>query len=106
MFYFHPWGRGYFTSGIGFVRKIVVVTVMRRTIPKCKRCNVKMKKGVALQNGVFSMPDFVGDTGKERGCTVSADSLKVKLVRCWKCPKCGNSIEIKPKQFDPMWEPC
>ena len=51
-----------------------------------------MKSGVALQNGFSGAPDFPGDTGKERGCTVSLDSLKVKIVPCWKCPKCGHSI--------------
>ena len=67
---------------------------MKRKIPKCNRCQVLMEEGIALQNGVSGFPDFIGDTGKERGCTMSVDSLKVSLIPCWKCPKCGHSLTI------------
>ena len=69
---------------------------MKKTIPACKKCHVRMVLGIALVNGTKGSPDFPGDTGKEDGCTQSADSLKVKLVHCWKCPKCGHSISDLP----------
>lgn len=60
-------------------------------IPSCFKCNVLMKKGMALRNTIFGYPDFPGDTGREAGCTVS-DTGPPEMILCWKCPQCGKSI--------------
>jgi hypothetical protein len=51
-----------------------------------------MKKGEALKNGFTGSPDFMGDQGGVM--TISPDPRKVKMVPCWKCPKCGKSISV------------
>lgn len=58
---------------------------------ECKRCQVEMVSGKAFQNTLVGFPDFIGDTGLERGCTVSR-SGPAKLVEVWKCPECGRSV--------------
>lgn len=57
----------------------------------CKRCKVKMVEGKALQNRLVGSPDFLGDTGRERGSTQTR-SGKADLIPVWKCPKCGQSV--------------
>jgi len=55
-----------------------------------------MKEGMALINGWSGgLGDFDGD---KEGCTLSPDSKKVKMVPCWKCPKCGHSISKECKK--------
>lgn len=58
--------------------------------PICKKCNVPMKTGMALQNGFTGSPDFMGD--QSGVMTISADPRKVAVVDCWKCPVCGKSL--------------
>ena len=54
-----------------------------------------MEVGFALVNGWSDgMGDFEGD---KEGCTLSPDSSKVRMVPCWKCPKCGHSISKAPE---------
>ena len=58
--------------------------------PLCKHCDVPMKLGTAMQQTyVGGMPDFPGD---KHSVTFSAGGAG-KLVRVWKCPKCGHSFE-------------
>lgn len=60
--------------------------------PICNKCKVAMKIGEALENGFTGSPDFYGD--QSGVMTISADPSKVKMVKCWKCPKCGKSLTI------------
>ena len=63
--------------------------------PLCRRCNVLMWPGHALQSTmVTGTPDFPGDTGEERGQTISEGGPGV-LVEVWKCPRCGHSLAMK-----------
>jgi len=57
---------------------------------KCKRCNILMVKGKALENILSGIPDFIGDT---QVCTLSP-SGKTKLIDCLKCPECGYSVKV------------
>lgn len=57
----------------------------------CPKCNVEMEPSKAFENTLVGSPDFVGDTGKERGCTMSRVG-PVKLIDCLKCPECGWSV--------------
>ena len=61
--------------------------------PQCRRCRVRMRRGVALRCLPTGSPDFPGDTGDETWCTVSNTGPAVQ-VPCWKCPRCGHSLEI------------
>lgn len=61
------------------------------TIEQCKRCNVPLVEGEALQNRLAGLPDFIGDTGREAVCTVSY-SREADLIECLKCPECGYSV--------------
>lgn len=58
---------------------------------KCKKCGGAMKASKAIQNTVVASPDFPGDTGKERGCTLNYGGPG-KLIDCLKCEKCGWSV--------------
>lgn len=51
--------------------------------PLCKKCNVPMKDGEALQN------QLVG--GDFRGATLSHTG-PAQMVKVWKCPDCGHSF--------------
>lgn len=51
--------------------------------PLCKKCNVPMKEGEALQN------QLVG--GDFRGATLSHTG-PAQMVKVWKCPDCGHSF--------------
>lgn len=51
--------------------------------PLCKKCNVPMKKGEALQN------KLVG--GDFRGATLNRTGT-AQMVNVWKCPDCGHSF--------------
>jgi hypothetical protein len=57
--------------------------------PKCRRCKVGMRHGIALQNGLSGTPDFVGD---KTDMTLSPDPEKVNVIKTWKCPQCGHSF--------------
>lgn len=59
-------------------------------IPNCNKCGIKMKRGIALENGLDTLGDFTGDLN---GITVYPSPKKVKMITCWKCPKCGRSIK-------------
>lgn len=62
----------------------------------CRRCNVPMVLGKALQDTLVSLDDFGGDAG-EPGTTMSRSGPAV-LVDCLKCPECGHSVELKDKK--------
>lgn len=51
--------------------------------PLCKKCEVPMKDGEALQN------QLVG--GTHRGATLSRLG-PAQMVKVWKCPDCGHSF--------------
>lgn len=61
----------------------------------CRRCQVPMLPGKALQNTLVGYPDFLGDT-VESVCTVSETGPPV-MVDCLKCPECGHSIHVGNK---------
>lgn len=51
---------------------------------KCKRCNVDMEHGKAFQNTL------------NPGCRMPEGSVQggpAQMVDCFKCPKCGHSVE-------------
>jgi hypothetical protein len=53
---------------------------------KCKKCKATLKQGIALQNRLGGVPDFVdGEV-----MTVSPNG-KADLIKCLKCPLCGKS---------------
>lgn len=52
-----------------------------------------MKWGKALEEVYVGAPDFPGDKGRERGCTMVPDGSK--MVGVWKCQKCGHSVRPK-----------
>lgn len=54
---------------------------------KCKKCNIEMKPGVAMQQTYRGIPDFIGG----EVMTVSPGGPG-KLVTCLKCPECGYSV--------------
>ena len=56
----------------------------------CYRCKLPMQTGVALMNGFTGSPDFMGD--QSGVLTITTDASKIKMVECWKCPKCGKSL--------------
>ena len=58
---------------------------------KCPDCNVELEPGIALDDILTGMPDFIGQC---QVCTVSA-SGKAKLIKCLKCPLCGYSVKGK-----------
>lgn len=59
--------------------------------PECERCRVLMIVGQVLVNiGIAGVPDFPGDGPGAPGQTISPGGAG-KLVRCWKCPRCGAS---------------
>lgn len=69
-------------------------SLLRMNIPKCRKCHVTMKSGMAIQNTLRYHPDFPGDTLGIDGQTVTADGKPV-MIPCWKCPKCGHSITAR-----------
>ena len=64
-------------------------------MPRCKRCKVWMKKGIALQEGYSGIPDFIGS----KEVVTMSPSGNSKLVNVWKCPKCGESRTIIDERF-------
>lgn len=60
----------------------------------CTRCKVKMKPGQAMTSTWRGMPDFSGD----RYPVTMSPGGPGRVVRCWKCPKCGHSISFGGKK--------
>lgn len=58
-------------------------------IPKCKKCRVKMKKGISIRNTLSGVDDFVG----VEIMTIHYGGSG-KLLNVWKCPQCGFSLSI------------
>jgi hypothetical protein len=57
---------------------------------RCNRCNVEMTEGKALAQTITAgAPDFHGSDV----VTFSAGGPG-RIVPCWKCPKCGRSVEM------------
>ena len=54
---------------------------------KCKKCNIEMVPGQALENTLYGIPDFIGD---DTVCTMSMTGPPI-MISVWKCPKCGYS---------------
>ena len=59
----------------------------------CRECGTILEAGIALDDIVDGVPDFIGD---DFVCTVSP-SGKAKLIKCLKCPRCGWSIKGESK---------
>ena len=62
-----------------------------------------MKKGIALQERMGGMPDFIGS----KEIITMSPSGNSDLVPVWKCPKCGESrtmYEPKIKGYT-VWIP-
>jgi hypothetical protein len=57
---------------------------------KCSRCRVYMKKGIAIQNTLSGVPDFIGS----KEVITMSYSGPGKIIDVWKCPKCGSSKSI------------
>lgn len=49
-----------------------------------------MKRGIALKNIATGMPDFIGS----KEAATYSEGEKAKLIKVWKCKKCGYSIGI------------
>lgn len=47
-----------------------------------------MKTGIALDNTVVGLNDFLGD---KENCTLYRGG-PAEMIDVWKCPKCGHSI--------------
>lgn len=58
----------------------------------CPRCYVPLVSGQVLAPTMVSSRDFPGDTGVERGCTMTPGPSIV--VPALKCPKCGFSRAV------------
>ncbi len=58
---------------------------------KCKKCDIEMLKGVAIEQTYTGMPDFPSDNYV---CTLSPGGSG-KMVMCLKCPECGYSVYNK-----------
>jgi hypothetical protein len=54
---------------------------------KCDKCNIELKKGIAIENTVIGRRDEYGGAI----CTMSYGGPG-KLITCLKCPKCGKSF--------------
>lgn len=54
---------------------------------RCKDCGVLLEEGIALQNRLSGLPDFIGS---KEIVTVSYGK-DADVVNCWKCPLCGYS---------------
>lgn len=62
-----------------------------------KECGGTMRPGTALTNqDTYGSPDFPGDTGMERGCTMNIDTTRATMVSVMKCEKCGHSFQPTP----------
>lgn len=59
----------------------------------CVKCLSILKQGIAIENTVTGIPDFIGD---KDNCTISAGGSG-KLIPCLKCPNCGYSVYNKKK---------
>lgn len=69
----------------------------------CKKCNVEMKRSIALENTwVTSVPDFGGVPRGTPIEQVSEEELygqtihpgdSGKMILCFKCPECGRSVK-------------
>lgn len=62
---------------------------MKRFQP-CLKCGGEMILGIAIQNTLVGVPDFVGDP---QVCTVHPGGTG-KLVECLKCELCGWSVTV------------
>lgn len=51
-----------------------------------------MKVGTALLSTLIASEDFGGDAGQPG--TTMRHGGPGKMVRCWKCPKCGHSFKL------------
>ena len=56
---------------------------------KCRKCDIELVKGQALENTPYGIPDFVGD---DYVCTVSMTGPPI-MISVWKCPSCGYSVK-------------
>ena len=63
----------------------------RPSAPACHRCGDVMTDSKAFTNAVVGSPDFPGEDGTERGCTMNYIG-RAQLVDCLKCEGCGRSI--------------
>lgn len=63
-------------------------------LPLCRRCEIVMQEGQALQNEVIIFADFVGDEPNltYRGATC-APIGKAVMIKVWKCRECGHSLK-------------
>jgi DNA-directed RNA polymerase subunit RPC12/RpoP len=68
--------------------------------PKCPRCKVKLKKGIAIEQTFSGMPDFLSSKDV---VTLSLGGSG-KVINCWKCPKCGYSIMGDPRILDELYK--
>jgi hypothetical protein len=59
-----------------------------RVRPNCKRCHVKMKAGIAIEQTWSGIPDFLGS----KDVVTISPSGSGKVIPCWKCPICGYSV--------------
>jgi hypothetical protein len=53
--------------------------------PLCRRCNVPMQKGKALEPAYYC---------SDEGTCCEANALEARLMDCWKCPLCGRSLSL------------
>jgi ssDNA-binding Zn-finger/Zn-ribbon topoisomerase 1 len=68
----------------------------KTTIVKiCPKCKIPLKVGIAIENTLRGIPDFIG----KEVCTISPGGSG-KLISCHKCPNCGKSFYIKEKTND------
>lgn len=55
----------------------------------CKRCNIEMKLGQAIHTDRDPPRNVCFGFGNIR------EKHPLKIVQCWKCPKCGHSEDIE-----------
>ena len=55
----------------------------------CKKCNIPMKEGIAIENTMTGTPDFPGG----EVVTLSPGGPG-KVIAVLKCPECGHSVTV------------
>ena len=57
------------------------------SVIKCIKCKIPMKNGIAIQNTVVGVPDFIGGN-----VITLSHGGPGKIIEVLKCPECGHSI--------------
>ena len=71
-----------------YVHKIGMMSNMTtQNKNRCRKCDIDMVPGQALENTLYGIPDFIGD---DYVCTVSMTGPPI-MINVWKCPSCGYS---------------